>query len=236
MRVFNLAFVIVALMLFSSSIVIAQTPADPSGRWEGLVHLPNQTLTIEINLAKNARGDWDGTFGELQQGIKALPLASVSVENRAVKFLVKGSDEGSLFSGTLAADGKSLTGDIAIGGMTIPFELSRTGEAKIAAAPKSPAIPKDLEGTWSGAIGGRLRLIVKMVNQADGTASGTIVSPDGSDKEIPMAIALKGSRVMLDVDAVGGMFVGDLNAAAGELTGTWSQATTSAPLTLTRVK
>ena len=236
MRVSTRVFVAIVLVMLASQFAFAQAPADPTGRWEGIVQLPNQTLTIEVNLAKNAKGEWDGTFGEPQQGLKALPLASVSVENRAVKFLVKAGDQGSLFSGTLAADGKSLAGDIAIAGMTIPFELSRTGEAKIAAAPKSPAIPKDLEGTWNGAVGGKLRLIVKMANHADGTASGTIVSPDGSNKEIPMAIALKGSRVLLDIDAVGAMFVGDLNAATGELTGTWSQATTSAPLTLSRVK
>lgn len=235
MRVFNFAFAIATVMQLSCSIVVAQAPADPTGRWEGAVNLPNQTLTIEVNLVKNAKGEWDGTFGEPQQGLKALPLASVSVENRTVKFIVKGSDQGSLFTGTLAADGKSLAGDISVSGMTIPFELSRTGEARIAKAPKSPGIPKDLEGTWNGKLGGRL-LVVKLANQADGTSAGTIVSPDGSAREIPIAIVVKGTRVMLDVDAVGGMFAGDLNAAAGELTGTWSQATASLPLTLTRVK
>lgn len=235
MRVFNLSFVVVALMLVFSSIVIAQSPVDPSGRWEGMVHLPNQTLTIEINLTRNAKGELDGTFGEPQQGLKALPLASVSIENRIVKFMVKGSDEGSLFTGTLAADGKTLAGDVSVGGMTIPFELSRTGEARVATAPKSPAIPKNLEGTWNGKLGGRL-LVVTLANQADGTSAGTIASPEGSAKAIPIAIVLKGTRVLLDVDAVGGMFEGELNAANGELTGTWSQATASLPLTLTRVR
>jgi hypothetical protein len=79
-----------------------------------------------------------------------------------------------------------------------------------------------------------MRLVVKMANQPDGTATGTIVSPDGSGVEIPIAMTEKGSNVTVDVTSVGASFVAVLNAAATELVGTWTQGTATLPLTLRR--
>ena len=56
------------------------------------------------------------------------------------------------------------------GGYTIPFNLTRTGNAQIAAAPRSAPIGKELEGTWNGTLevaGKHERLVLKMANQID---------------------------------------------------------------------
>src|SRR4029450_11061317 len=128
-----------------------------------------------------------------------------------------------------------ISGEAAQGGYSIPFTLTRTGDAKFAPVPRSAAIAKELEGTWNGALdlGERqMRRVVKMANRPDGTAVGTIVSVDGSGVEIPIAMTQKASSLTIDVAAGGASYVGVLNAAGTELTGTWTQGPSSLPLTL----
>ena len=236
MRLFTRIPLLAALLLSPATWLQAQTAADPSGHWEGTLQVPNMEMKVEIDLARNAKGQFAGTFGQPSQGVKGLPLSSVAVETRTVRFVVKGGPEEAAFAGTLSGDGTSITGQVTQSGIAMPLNLTRTGDAKIAPAPKSAAIGKELEGTWRGALdvnGGRMRLIVKMANQPDGTAAGTIVSPDGSGVEIPIAMTQKASSVTIEVPSVGASFTGVLNAAGTELTGTWTQASSTLPLTLT---
>jgi len=226
------------LFVMSVSSLHAQRPADPSGHWEGMVQTPNTVLKVEIDLARNSNGGFSGTFGQPDQGVKGLPLSTIAVENRSIRLVVKGGPEPATFDGLLAADGTSIAGTVLQGGLTMPLNLTRTGEASIAPTPKSAAIGKELEGTWNGTLdvnGQQMRLIVKMANQSDGTAVGTIVSPDGSGVEIPIAMTQKGATLAIDVPVIGGAFTGTLNPA-GELVGTWSQARMTLPLTLRPAK
>ena len=162
-----------------------------------------------------------------------------AVEGRAVRFVLKGGPEAATFQGMLSADGKSIAGEAVQGGHSVPFTLPRSGDAKIAAVPKNAPIGKDLEGTWNGTLdvnGAQMRLILKMANQPDGTASGTIISPDGSGVAIPIAMTQKVSDVTVDVPSVGASFVGVLNEARTELAGTWTQQGSALPLTFRLAK
>jgi hypothetical protein len=223
------------LLLLPASFLRAQTAVDPSGHWEGTIQIQDTQLAFEIDLTRNDRGELAGTFGQPAQLVKGLPLSIVAVEGRSVRFVLKAGPQPATFQAMVAADGKSMTGEAAQGGYTIPFTLTRTGDARIAAVPKSPAIGKELEGIWNGTLeanGGQMRLIFKMANQPDGTAAGTVVSPDGSGIEIPIAMTQKGSNVTLDVTSVGASFAGVLNDARTEMTGTWTQGPNALPLTL----
>jgi hypothetical protein len=208
---------------------------DFSGHWEGTVG--DEQVRIEIDLTKNGRGDVAGTFGQPAQGIKALPLSAVAVEGQSVRFVVKGGGEPSVFTGGLAADGKSITGEVAVAGHTVPFGITRTGEARTLAVPKSSAIRKELEGVWNGTLENeerRMHLILTMTNRPDGTAAGTIVSPDGTGVEIPIAMTEKDAGLTVDVPPVGASFAGALNGPGTELAGTWRQGSASLPLTFRR--
>ncbi len=168
-------------------------------------------LKVEIDLARDSRGVFAGTFGEPAQGVKGLPLSSVTVEASAVRFVVKGGPEPATFDGALSADGTSIAGTVTQNGFTIPMNLSRTGDARIARVPKSAPIAKELEGTWNGTLdvnGVPMRLVVKMANQPDGTASGTVISQDGSGVEIAIGIVQQASNVTIDVPSVGASYVG----------------------------
>jgi hypothetical protein len=215
----------------------AQATPDPSGHWEGTIRVPDMEMKIEIDLVKNHGGILAGTFGQPAQGLKGLPLSTVTVDGRSIRFVVRAGEAPATFDGQFSADGAAIAGNVSQGEFTIPFTLTRTGEAQMAPVPKNAAIGKELEGTWYGTldIGPRqMRVVLTMVNQPDGTAKGTIVSPDGTGVEIPIGIAQKGRDVTLDVPSVSASYVGVLNAAGTELTGTWTQQSSALPLTFRR--
>jgi hypothetical protein len=226
---------LLGVLLTSGSLARAQGAADPSGHWEGTLKVPQIELRVEIDLARDNQGVFSGTFSQPAQGVKGLPLSSVTVEASAVRFIVKGGPEPASFDGALSADGTSISGTVTQGGFTIPMNLSRTGDARIVRVPNSARIAKELEGTWNGTLdvnGVPMRLVVKMANQPDGTSSGTVISQDGSGVEIAIGIVQQASTVTIDVPSVGASYVAVLNAAGTELAGTWTQGPSAFPLTL----
>ena len=239
MREFTRLLLITCFLLGPATSARGQTPVDPSGHWDGTIHAPNMEVAIGIDLATNSQGQLTGTFAQPSDGIKGLPLSEVTVNAQSIRLLLKAGTGGGTFNGTVSVDGKTITGDfvMAEGGHVLPFSLTRTGPARIAPAPKSPPIAKELEGRWNGVLdtGGRqLRIIVKMANQPDGTAVGTVLSVDGTGVEIPIAIAQNGSALALEVATVGASYSGVVNAAVTEITGTWTQRGVALPLTLRR--
>jgi hypothetical protein len=234
-------FILTASILFVPTVLFAQPAADPSGHWSGAIHVPAyngasaREVGVEIDLAKNAKGELAATFSQPDQNVKGLPLGNVSFDGKTVSFELK-ANGGGVFNGTLA-DTKSIAGEFITseGGYNIPFSLARTGDAVVVAAPKSAAIGKDLEGTWSGTIefqGKQEHLVLKLINQADGSASGSVVDLDGSNVEIPVGITQKASAVTIEVTSVAASFAGTLNGA--NLVGTWNQGPLSLPVTFTR--
>ena len=214
---------------------LAQPAAGPSGHWEGAIQIPGQELKIEIDLAP--RGEkWEGTIAIPAQGRKGFPLSAITVQGESVSFAMNGVPGNPQFKGTVSKDAKSLSGEFSQGGGTIPFAVTRTGDAKFEPLPKSTAITKDLEGSWEGSldVGGTiLRLVVKLSNGPDGVASGTMVSVDQGGAEMPIAAVVQtGSHLKLVVQVVAGTYEGDLKD--GQLTGTWTQGPGTLPLIFKR--
>jgi hypothetical protein len=219
----------------------AQLAADPSGHWEGAIQAPGKDVKFEVDLARNSKGELAGTFSNPAQNIKGYPVANVAVEGRSIRFLLKTNSGGGPFDGVLSADGTSMSGHFttatAEGTFKVPFSLTRTGEARIEAPPKSAPIGKELEGTWNGTLdvnGKSLVLVLKMSNHSDGTATGSLVSVD-QGVEIPVTtITQKASNLLLDVKIVGGTYSSALNADGTELVGTWTEGPLVLPLTFRR--
>jgi uncharacterized protein len=172
------------------------------------------------------------------QGLKGFPLSAISVQNDAVTFAMKGVPGDPLFTGTVSTDAKTLSGTFSQGGGSVPFTLTRTGEAKFEPLPKSTAVGKDLEGSWEGTLnadGTLLRLTVKLSNQPDGTATGMLISVDQNGVEIPIAAVVQtNSHLTLHVPSVVGRYEGDFKD--GELTGQWTQGPKTWPLVFKRSK
>lgn len=231
---------IAACVTLASASALAQAPSSakapegqPAGHWEGSIDVNGTPLPIEIDITKDAAGAWTATFGQPAQGVRGLPLGDLKVDGRTLAFALKAGPATSTFAATLSDEGTTMTGTVEQGGRTMPFTAKRTGEAKVMAAPKNAAVAKDLEGTWNGLLeaGGRqMHLVLKIANQADGTATGSIQNLDIAGPELSVGLAQKEKSLTVDVSAISGSFVGVLSADGTELSGTWTQAGGSLPL------
>jgi hypothetical protein len=224
------------LLLAPIRLAAAPPDADASGHWEGTIQAPNRSVAFEVDLGKNARGELIGTFSNPAQGENGLPLTTVAVAGREVRFAIHATRGGGAFHATQRDDGRAMAGDFTLGdgGQAVPFQLTRTGDARFTPPPRSPPISKRLVGRWTGTItadGKQLTIGLTMANQPDGTATGTVRS-DGL--ELPVAITETGAHLRIDVPSVGGAFAGEIDAAGTRLVGTWSQRSLSLPLTFAR--
>jgi hypothetical protein len=218
----------------------AQAAADPSGHWEGVIRADTMEITIEIDLARDAQGALAGRFSNLAQNVRGFPLSSVGVDGTAVTFAIAAAG-GGVFRGSVGSDGQSIRGAFSTRGadsqpLELPFELTRTGAARIEAAPTSPAIGAQLEGAWSGTLeveGTPRPLRLKLLNHADGTATGFLITGEGVEIAIAR-IEQQASSVTLDVSNIGGRYVGTLSGDGLELAGTWTQGPFTAPLVFRR--
>jgi hypothetical protein len=229
-----------ATIVFAAGALAAPVPlvqATANGHWEGTIQVPGQELQVAIDL-KGEGKKWEGEIAIPAQGLKGFPLSDITVAGDAVSFVMKGVPGAPTFKGTLSKDGKAIAGDMTQGGGTMPFSVTRTGDAKFEPKPKSSVIDAALAGTWEGPLdvqGKVLRLAFKIARQADGTPSGIVISLDQGNAEIPIgAVVQSGTKVKFLVPLISGTFDGELKG--DQLSGTWSQGPNSWPLVLTRAK
>jgi hypothetical protein len=221
-----------ALLLGGAFVARAQSAADPSGHWKGSVEIPGQTLPFEIDLAKDAKGQFVGTL--TGTGVRNLPLIRVAVTGRSVMLQASAEQP---YNGELSDDGKTMSGTVVLSGYALPLEFTRTGDARIEPPPTSEPITKELEGRWEGTLQankGPLRVILTMTNQPGGRATGQLVSVDEGGLMIPIVITQNGSSVSYVATAVPSSWAGVLSADGRELAGTFTQGPASLPLNFRR--
>jgi pimeloyl-ACP methyl ester carboxylesterase len=154
----------------------AQAAPDITGAWEGRITVGGQSIRIVFNVA----ADGATTMDSPDQGARGIPATS-AVEGRTVRFTVPAI--GGRFEGALAEDGRSLTGVLAQGGMTVPLVMQR---GAIAAGPSRPQTPQppfayrseDVAFDNAAAPGVRL--------------AGTLTLPQGTGP-FPVAVLVTGS-------------------------------------------
>jgi hypothetical protein len=215
----------------SASIAAAQPAAGAAGPWQGAIQAPSGNLvSFEVDLIRN--GDaFTGTVNMPEQRIAGLPLLEVSVDAAAVRFFARADQR---FEGTLAADGESISGDFAMAGVTAPFMLKRAGDARILAAPRSPAIGKELEGEWRAsatANGVPIRVVLMLANGSDGLSTARLVNVNEGGLQLPLTIEQNGAAIALASTVVPSSFAGTLSDDRTEITGSWTQGPSILPLT-----
>lgn len=224
---------IAAVTFLTAIALLAQSVKTPAGHWKGTIQAPNGDLNIEVDLALDS-GAWIGRFAIPPQGVKGLELSGLSIKEAGITFSVKGPGDPE-FHGTLSKDGTKISGELSQGGGSVPFELTRTGDAVIEKPVVNAALSKELEGTWEGSLeagGQQLRLRLVLANKA-GAGQGTLISLDQGNIEIPVGkITQAESKIKLEVPTVGGGFEGELKG--NELNGQWSQGGNTLPLKLSR--
>jgi hypothetical protein len=213
------------------SAALAQT--SPAGRWEGSLQLPDREIKIAVDLAKDDKGAWAGTFTPIEQNAH-IPLANIKVDGTNVKFHIGPGDNSPNFDCTLDGAAMKCTASNEQG--SVPASLRRTGEAKIDAPKASAAVSKQLEGDWEGTLNtpnGSLQVIVHLKNQPDNTVKGSMDSPSQGATGLELtAIVQKDTSFEFQLPMVGGSYKGSLNKEATEIAGDWMQGGGSLPLTL----
>lgn len=201
------------------------------GHWSGAVEVPQQSLAMEVDLDRMASG-WVGAVSIPAQGSSGIPLEAITAAEGKCSFRIKGVPGEPTFKGALSADGKSMAGDFTQGSATFPFKFTRSGDPKIEAEKRSPAVANQFVGSWEGSLeaGQTLRLVLKISNE-NGAAKAVLVSLDQGGVEIPVSgIDQKDSKLKLEVKMVGGGYDAEINKEGTELAGAWSQAGNSLPL------
>lgn len=220
--------VVAALLLLPASSVSTQTAVDPSGHWEGKIEVPGMDIAFEVDLAK-AAGAYAGTVGIPSQKLKGLPLVKVAVEGKTVTFAVR-TDQ--TMTGDLSDDGKTMSGTFAGAAGSVPFIMTRTGDARVAPLATSAPIGQDLEGTWISTIEDTgNHVVLTLTNHADGTATGSLVNQTEGGLQIPVRVTQNGASVTFAATVLEGSFAGALNATGTELAGTWKEGTVSKTIT-----
>ena len=221
----------VSTALCMAVMLMAQTP---EGHWEGTIDTPNGDLKVQVDLKNDAEAGWIGAISIPEQNLAMFRLRDIKVKDNTVTFGMKVPGD-PVFEGTLAKEGGKITGDMTQSGNTMPFRLTRTGEAKVEKPPRNAPLPAELTGTWEGALeakGKQLRLRFLLSNQ-DGAATGTLISLDQGNAEFPFErIAYAEGKLTLEVPIIRGAFAGELKG--NQLAGTWTQGPNSIPLTLTK--
>lgn len=226
----------VGLLLACSCGAFAQT--DMRGHWMGTIETQGGArIGLEIDLDKNASG-WIGTISIPLQNASGLPLDAVSFAGGKGTFRIKGAPGDPTFTGTLSADGQTMDGTFMQGPLSSPLKLNRMGDAKVEVPKASPVVAAQFVGRWEGSVdvGQTLHIVVTISNGSDG-AHAVMTSPDQGNTQIPVAaVSQQGTKLMLDVKAIGGGYLGDLNSQGDEIRGTWTQVGNSIPLVLKKAK
>jgi hypothetical protein len=219
-------------LALAATIAVAQT--DFSGHWEGTIDAPNGPTRLALDLAKNAKGVWQASLGVPERQVTGLRVTDLSVAGNEVRFAAPDLPNSPTFELTLT-DGK-LKGALLVQALSVVLEMQRTGDAKLDIAPPSPAVSKELEGDWEGAISlpnGQSRpIVIHFKNQPDQTVEATIESPTQGVQGFLKEVSQKGAVVEFAVQAVGGSYKGTLNKEGTQIAGEWTQRQAAAPLTL----
>ena len=225
-----------AFLLASLPALRAEAPADLSGHYEGAIQAPGREVIIEVDLARNSKGELAGLIYIPEEKLDGLTLANFALEGKSIRFQMGVAPGDRIFQGGVLSDGR-ISGDYTLGGYSAPFSLARTGDSKFEAPAKSTPISKELEGTWKASVdfnGVQRSLVLTMSNQSDGTYTASVLNVE-EGLIIPVSgMAPNASGVTLALKAVGASYSASLNAERTELAGTFSEGKFSGPLNFTR--
>ncbi len=224
---------IFTLVILSLVAVVAHAQ-DVSGDWQGTLNTGMGDLRLVLHITKAADHAWTATLDSVDQGANGIPVKSVRLNDSKLSLDVAAVQ--GTYEGTLAADGKSITGTWSQG-KDLPLVFKKA-TAPIKTEHKL-AKPSDLDGTWMGTLdtgATTLRVVFHIFNTEDGLMA-TMDSPDQGGKGIPTSsVTRNGTGLKIEAKGIGGAFEGKIAKDVSSIDGTWSQGGGTLPLNLKRVK
>ena len=214
----------------------AQAAPRAAGHWEGKINLPEREVGVAVDLAPGAAGGWIGSISIPGSTSIDVPLGNIIVDGSAVRFVAT-LPESASFDGALSSDATGLSGQVSNAQGGVPFQLTRSGEARVSVPPPSSALVKEFEGRWDGTltVNGEVRHVgLRLAPAADGTAIGTLISGDRGERKIPVStVIIRGNQLQLESRAISGTYRGTLGDG-GEIAGEWTERGVQGNLTFKR--
>jgi RNA polymerase sigma factor (sigma-70 family) len=215
-----------------------RTDSDLQGLWKGTLKVKGISLRLNFKLAEQADGKFHGEVDSLDQGVKGLLVSDMTYKKPDVRIEMSGI--GSVFEGKVNSSNTEISGTWTQMGTQFPLTITRSdaGAEQAAEATLSfdPANDSDLQGHWKGTLQiqkTKLRLVLHIGKQADGTFATTMDSPDQGAKDmLASTTRYAAPKVHMEWKAIRGVFEGNLKS--GKLSGTWRQGAASLPLALER--
>ena len=205
-----------------------------SGRWEGTARVPDDELTVVVDLAQE-NGVWVGSIIIPGLGLKGAPLTEIKVQPLDVNFAVKGA-LGIELNLHLVSNNK-LAGNFEQAGNRAPATLQKKGPPQVEYPPRNTPVAKELEGEWKGdyeMLGYTRHVSIKFANHPDGaTADFVIVGRKHNVLPVDL-VTQEGDLVTVDSHEMGFSFEGRLQGR--KLTGAIHQGAIETPLVLVRAK
>jgi hypothetical protein len=205
-----------------------------SGRWEGTARVPDDELTLVVDLAQD-HGAWVGSIIIPGLGLKGVPLTDVKVQPPEVNFAVKGP-LGIQLKLRLDAE-KKMAGNLEQAGNRAPATLQKMGPPQVEYPARSTPVAKELEGEWKGdyeMLGYTRHVSIKFANHPDcATADFVVIGRKHNVLPVDL-VTQEGDLVSVDSHEMGFSFEGRL--LNGKLTGVIRQGAIETPLVLERAK
>ena len=222
------------MILIAAAVLPCRAEDVVSGRWEGTAQIPDNELTVVVDLAQE-NGAWVGSIIIPGSGLKGVPLTDIKVQPPDVNFAVKGA-LGIQWKMRLDANNK-MAGNFEQGGNRAPASLQKTGPPQVEYPPRNTPVSKELEGEWKGdyeMLGYTRHVSIKFANHPDGaTADFVIVGRKHNVLPVDL-VTQEGDLVTVDSHEMGFSFEGRLRD--GKLTGAIHQGAIETPLVLVRAK
>jgi len=206
-----------------------------SGRWEGTAHIPDDELTVILDLAQE-NGAWAGSIIIPGLDVKGVPLTDIAVNPPDVSFSVKNT-LGIQLKLQLDRNGK-MTGSFEQAGNRAVTTLQKMGPPQVEYPPRNTSVAKELEGEWKGdyqMLGYTRHVSIKFTNRESGGAAAEFVIIGRRTNNLPVnLVTQEGDLVSIDSHEIGFSFEGRLKD--GKLSGAIRQGAIETPLVLERAK
>jgi len=211
-----------ALLLAASAAVWA---ADPIvGDWSGALRPGNAEMRLILHV-KNDDGKLSASLDSIDQGVKGIPVDSITSTDNAVTFDM--SQIGGHYEGKLDPEKKKIAGTWSQAGQSFPLNLEPYVAKTKPTRTGPPAKPSDIDGSWQGKIdvgGQTLRVVFNIKTDEDGQLTATVDSLDQNIYGFPVtSVKRDGSKLTLDVKALGAVYNGTVNEAKDKMEGVFFQ-------------
>jgi RNA polymerase sigma factor (sigma-70 family) len=215
-----------------------RSDSDLQGAWEGVFKVGNVELRLNLRIAEPTPGTFHAQMDSLDQGVRNLPVTSLTYHKPAVRFEMNAI--GGVFDGSLDGRGDQITGNWTQLGVKHPltFQLVNANAQTAADTEKDygQGAGYQVQGHWKGALNVNqvaLHVVFHIALMPDGSYSATMDSPDQGANGIPATVVqFSYPNIRMEWNGFGGVFAGKLEN--GRLSGTWSQGKVALPLKLER--